>query len=59
MPSPDDLLKDPTTPQWAKKTILTALTLDPIDAASTLEVVSKAFAERADNILAADLRNGR
>lgn len=52
VPTPEDLLADPTVPFWAQVVIKSALQKDPIDAANILETIAKSFARRADALLA-------
>lgn len=48
MPTPEELLADPSTPYWVQDVIRRALHRDPVKAANVLEVVAKAFRERSD-----------
>lgn len=45
------LLKDPSTPFWAKDVVLLALGKDPVDAAKVLRVLAQLFERRAQSIL--------
>lgn len=55
IPSPQDLIDDPSTPYWVSDVIRVALEKDPVDAANCFDVLAKAFGQRCSEILTADL----
>lgn len=54
-PSVDDLLADPAASHWLKNTLRAALERDPVDAANEAEVLARALALHADELLAQHL----
>lgn len=50
-PTPEQLLRDPSTPFWAADVIRVALSKDPVDATGVFEVLARSFSARADQIL--------
>jgi hypothetical protein len=46
------MLDDPSCPYWAKDVIKVAMTKDPVDAESVLNVLAAAFSRRATMICA-------
>lgn len=49
------LLSDPATPDWLKTVIVFVVTLDPVDVAAAIEVLSVALAMRADRLAGRDI----
>lgn len=49
------LLSDPATPDWLRTIIVFVATLDPVDVASAVEVLSVALAKRVDRLAGRDV----
>lgn len=50
-PTVEELLADFSTPYWVKDTLRLAMTKDCVEAASALEIMARAMAQRCDKLL--------
>ena len=56
-PTSIEVLHDPSTPSWLSRALTEALERDPVKAANEAEVLATVLRRRADELLAAGLRD--